>query len=95
MFEKGYFNRIFPSLKIQKPGYDLYGATNVFLAVLIVITFTSYSSFNVSYSEVLPKKDNTSNIFSDGMIMMVLFIIFVMVMERFTNRTSTKPPEEN
>jgi hypothetical protein len=54
IFEQGYFNRIFPALKIQKPGYDLYGATNVFLTILILITFISYNYFNVADSEVLP-----------------------------------------
>jgi hypothetical protein len=84
IFEKGYFNRIFPALKIQKPGYDIYGATNVFLTVLIVLTFISYNSFNISQSEVLPGKDNSGTVFSNGMIMIVVFIIFIMVMERYT-----------
>jgi hypothetical protein len=43
-----YFNRMFPSLKIQKPGYDLYGCTNIFLTIVIVFVFSFYDAFNVS-----------------------------------------------
>lgn len=63
--------------------------------ILIIITFITYSSFNVSESEVLPGKDDGGTVFSNGMIVIVVFIIFIMVMERYTNRTATKAPDEN
>jgi len=42
-FEKSkYFNSIFPSLKIQKPGYDLYGSSTISLAILTIYVVTCY-----------------------------------------------------
>jgi hypothetical protein len=43
-----YFNRLFPDLKIQKPGYDLYGSTNLFLTAVIIFCFAKYDEFNTS-----------------------------------------------
>lgn len=51
-----YFNRLFPDLKIQKPGYDLYGSTNIFLTIVVLFVFTFYGEFNVSEGKVIPGK---------------------------------------
>ena len=49
MFERReYFDRLFPSLKVQKPGYDLYGLTTTICGVLAVYIFMYYSSYNYS-----------------------------------------------
>ena len=45
--ENPYFENVFPSLKIQKPGYDLYGSSTVFLAILAIFTFLFYPSISV------------------------------------------------
>lgn len=37
-----YFNRLFPALKIQKPGYDLYGSTNIFLTIVVIFVFAFF-----------------------------------------------------
>ena len=42
-----YFENVFPSLKIQKPGYDLYGSSTVFLAILAIFVFLFYPSISV------------------------------------------------
>lgn len=48
MFEKSkYFNRMFPSMKIQKPGYDLYGSSTISLFVLLIYVFTCYQHITV------------------------------------------------
>tara|TARA_B110000285_G_scaffold20848_1_gene20189 strand:- start:15 stop:404 length:390 start_codon:yes stop_codon:yes gene_type:complete len=95
IFEKSrYFGKLFPQLKIQKPGYDLYGSTNIFLAIVILFVFTSYDSFNVSEKTVIPGKES-GNTFSNGLIFLVLGIIIVMLLERFVNRTATKAPMVN
>jgi hypothetical protein len=52
----GYFNRLFPELKIQKPGYDLYGSSNIFLTIMVLFVFTFYGEFNVSENSVIPGK---------------------------------------
>lgn len=95
MFEKfKYFNRLFPALKIQKPGYDLYGSTTIFLTIVIIFVFSAYASFNVSETEVIPGKE-TGNTFSNGLIFLVLFVISCMLLERYANRTATKAPMVN
>jgi hypothetical protein len=95
IFERAkYFNRLFPSLKIQKPGYDLYGSTTIFLTIIVIFVFSNYKEFSVSESQVIPGKE-TGNIFSNGMISLVLLIITCMLFERFANRTATKAPVVN
>jgi hypothetical protein len=47
-FERSkYFEKIFPSLKIQKPGYDLYGSTTLFLGILAIYVFLYYGNMSV------------------------------------------------
>jgi hypothetical protein len=53
-FEKyAYFDGMFPSLKIQKPGYDYYGSSTLTLGILIIFTFTCYSSMSVDPATLL------------------------------------------
>ena len=48
LFEKNpYFDRIFPGLRIQKPGYDLYGSTTLMLFLLVVYVFVAFKNFTV------------------------------------------------
>jgi len=49
IFERSeYFERIFPSLKIQKPGYDLYGTTTSILGIIFVFIFMYFSEYSFS-----------------------------------------------
>ena len=56
--------------------------------------FASYDDFNVSQSKVIAGK-LSGNTFSNGMIILVLFLILCMLLERFANRTATKAPMVN
>lgn len=48
-FEKhDYFDRIFPSLKVQKPGYDLYGSTTLVLGIIGAYIFWNYEKYSFS-----------------------------------------------
>jgi hypothetical protein len=89
-----YFNKLFPQLKIQKPGYDLYGSTTIFLTFTVIFVFAAYDNFMVSASMVIPGKE-TGGLFSNGMIELVLFIILVMILERIANRSATRAPLVN
>ena len=42
-----YFDRIFPSKKIQKPGYDLYGTTTALLGIIGLFVFFCYGNLSV------------------------------------------------
>jgi len=53
-FEKSsYIKSIFPSLKIMKPGYDLYGTTTLVLAILAVFVLYGFDSVMVSQADIL------------------------------------------
>lgn len=46
MFENSnYIDGLFPSLKIQKPGYDLYGATTLVLFLILLFIFMFYERY--------------------------------------------------
>lgn len=46
--KKSYFDKIFPSLLIQKPGYDLYGSTTLFNFIIALFIFSFWSSISVN-----------------------------------------------
>lgn len=85
-----YFNNIFPELLIQKPGYDLYGSTTIFMFIMCIYIFSFYSEISVNYDNLIPKKADNTDIFDSGMILTLLFIVIIMIFERYANRTDTK-----
>jgi hypothetical protein len=90
MFEKRpYFDKIFPSLKIQKPGYDLYGSSTIILSLTAVYVFMFYNQITVDMS-VFSYLKGQSSIFGGEMAMVILFIISIILLERYTNRSDTK-----
>lgn len=90
LFEKRkYFGKVFPALKIQKPGYDLYGLTTTVLALLGIFVFAFYEHLTVDKS-VFKFLKGQSSLFGGEMAIVLLVIIGVMLLERYTNRTDTK-----
>ena len=91
VFERwDYFKNIFPEQLIQKPGYDLYGGTTIFMFIMCIYIFSFYSEISVNSDNFIPKKADNSDIFNSGMILTLLFIVFIMIFERYANRTDTK-----
>jgi hypothetical protein len=91
-FEKSdYFDRVFPSQKIQKPGYDLYGSTTTCLGIIAIFVFMKYGDLSVDQSKYLDNKKNSSNIFKGDMASCLLIVIFTIILERYVSRTDTKP----
>jgi len=43
-----FLQKIFPALRIQKPGYDIYARTTFVLITLIVYVFLCFSKFTVT-----------------------------------------------
>lgn len=81
MYSCGYFSRLFPNIREEKPGRDFIALINLplFIAVIFVIIF---------YSEMA--KDSGSlaqsiaeNHFSTGMVVFVLVQIAELVLERY------------
>jgi hypothetical protein len=85
-----YFEKLYPPIKIQKPGFDLYASTNIFLFILVIYTFMFFGQFTVDQSNYLENSDNTSQIFEGSMVIMLLSFIMLIILERVLNRTDTK-----
>ena len=94
IFERNnYFDRIFPSLKVQKPGYDLYGSTTTILAIIGAYIFIFFNSYTFSQAKFDFSKGQ-SVLFLFEMAIMVLLIISIIIIERYANRSDTKKVEE-
>lgn len=90
-FERNsYFDQIFPSMKIQKPGYDLYGVTTFFSMVIAVYVFLYYGSLSVDQANYLKNSKNNNSIFKGDMVICLLVVIAIIITERYVNRSDTK-----
>lgn len=95
LFEKSqYFRRLFPSLKIQKPGYDLYGTTTTVLFLLALYTGLYYGNFSVDQANYLVGSKNNISIFKGDMVICLITITTIIVIERYVNRSDTKPVQQ-
>lgn len=89
-FEKrAYFGKLFPALRIQKPGYDLYGAATTVLALTALYVFQFYQHVTVDPA-VFGFLKGQSSLFAGEMALVLVAIVIVMLLERYTNRTDTK-----
>jgi hypothetical protein len=84
-----YFEQIFPSLKIQKPGYDLYGTSTAILGITCIYVFTNFQHITVD-SNVFKFMAGQTSIFNGDMAIVILGIIFIILIERYASRTDTK-----
>lgn len=91
VFEKSkYMNKIFPSLKIQKPGYDLYGTTTTIFAIISVFVFIQYKEYSFDESAFV---EGSSDIWGSDKALTTVILITIMLLERIVNRTDTKKVE--
>jgi hypothetical protein len=81
-----YFKRIFPSENLQKPGYDLYASTNVVLFILLFFVFSYFGKIAVDIDMLFR---GNSNIFRGNMVVCLLSLIFLIILERYMNRSNT------
>lgn len=94
-FEKNnYFDSIFPSLRIQKPGYDLYGCITMVLVMIAIFVFNFFTEFNVD-PNIFKFMAGKSALFKTDMALTLLVIVMIIVLERYANRTDTKAAEES
>lgn len=87
-----YFDRLFPGLRIQKPGSDYYGSTTLLLAILAIFVLNYFEKLYVSQSDLLDGAKN-SGIFNGAMAVCLLTIVFIIILERYISRTDTKSAE--
>lgn len=88
-----YFDRIFPTLKVQKPGYDLYGSTTTILGIIAFYVFWNYERYSFSQM-TFDFAAGQSVIFVGEMALTVIFVLVLIVVERYANRSDTKKVEE-
>jgi hypothetical protein len=78
---------IFPSLKIQKPGYDLYGSTTAVLMVMLIYIGAMFSSYTVDPKSFV---GGSTDIFNWDFALTLVVVIFITIIERIASRTDTK-----
>lgn len=88
-----YFDSIFPSLRIQKPGYDLYGSITIVLVMIMLFVFNNFTKYFVD-PDVFKFMQGKSALFKTDMAIALLVISIIIVLERYANRTDTKAAEE-
>jgi hypothetical protein len=88
IFEKSaYMANLFPCLKIQKPGYDLYGSTTSTLGLIALFVFFKFSEFTVDPGSFV---QGQSSIFKGDMAITLVVVIIIIIIERLASRTDTK-----
>lgn len=89
-----YMDGLFPSLKIQKPGYDLYGTTTLVLFLILLFIFLFYERYT-NDPQVFVFMHGQSAIFKGEMGIMLTLISGIIIVERLANRTDTKAVNED
>mmetsp|Transcript_21761 Transcript_21761/g.16100 ORF Transcript_21761/g.16100 Transcript_21761/m.16100 type:complete len:125 (+) Transcript_21761:624-998(+) len=86
MAQRKYFMRLFPAIKEQKPGIDLY-----FPITFIQFLLIFYCLFFNSSLDGKSKKDlESSDVYSMVMIYLVLIQAVVVIIDRYISRTYTR-----
>ena len=80
-------SNIFPSLKIQKPGFDLYGSTTTVLMLMVLYVAVTFKYYTVDPKSFVGGK---SDIFNWDIALTMVIIIFITIFERIASRTDTK-----
>jgi len=86
-FENSYFNKLFPSVKEQKPGRDLYATIATFqfiICLFIIFFFTKMDADVTNVTESL-----TYNQFSGYMVIALFLQILIMILDRFLYKSKT------
>ena len=89
-----YFQKLFPSLRIQKPGVDYYGSTTLLLAFICIYIFKSWGQVSVDNSVLLESYGENNNLFKGDMTIMLISFITIMIAERFVSRADTKAVDQ-
>jgi uncharacterized membrane protein len=95
---------LFPPVRIQKPGYDLYGLATLVLFILLFYTWYFDEKMTVSENIALKNSKKSNQVFKTLMALVLMFIATVMIIERYIARSDVSPlakeeanenPEEN
>lgn len=74
---------------------DLYGSTTVFQSILAIFVFLNYSKMSVDQTEYLSSLKESNSIFQGEMAVVLIFVILIIIIERYVNRSDTKAINQN
>ena len=77
-----YFESLFPSIKQQKPGFDLYAPMAIFQALIIVFMIFFYSKMDPDYTNIT-SDTLTPNQLNQIMVVAIFIQIAIIVLDRY------------
>lgn len=95
IFERSdYLRSIFPSMQIQKPGYDYYGFTTMILGILAMFVFYGFNKINTSQKDILKDAGQSSDLFTTDTSLALFANMMLIILERYINRTNVMYQDE-
>ena len=79
-YDNSFMRRLFPEIKQQKPGHDLYVFVATIQIILIAYVFLFYSQMQGNESDIATQF--TSNQYSSKMVLLLIVMICIMVVDR-------------
>lgn len=86
MWDNSYFDRIFPHIKQQKPGVNLYVGIAGICIVMILYVILLFSPMSGSNTSTV-SQEFSSNQFSGAMVVTMIIMICIMVVDRYLYST--------
>jgi hypothetical protein len=93
-----YFRKLFPPIRIQKPGYDLYGLSTMILSITLFWVYWYDDKMTVNENMVIPDaKEVNGMVFKASMAITLFCVAVIMIFERYISRSDVSfiPKEEN
>ena len=81
-----HFKQLFPTLKEQKPGVDLYARITFWQFIICFYLITYYTYLDARGTQNL----ESTNQYSFNMVIMLFIQVAVMIVERYISRTNTR-----
>jgi len=81
-----HFQNLFPTLKEQKPGVDMYARITFWQFIICFYLITYYTYLDARGTQNL----ETTNQYSFNMVIMLFVQVAVMIIERYISRTNTR-----
>ena len=86
-YYNSYFARLFPSVKEQKPGKDLYAVTATFQFLICIFLIFFYTKMDADVTNI--SDSMTYNQFSGQMVIALFLQIIVMIIDRYLYKSKT------
>ena len=86
-WDNAYFAKLFPSLKEQKPGRDLYAVTATFQFMICLFLIFFYTKMDADVANI--SESMTYNQFSGQMVIALFLQIIVMIIDRYLYKSKT------